>query len=264
MRLYWFLAAIVILTYCVYTGVSLYTLPTPPNRLGSEKVSLTKVSQVGTSVDLTSNWINSPASTLFFYISPVIKDRTSVSGNEYATAVNIGNSQILKILVAPDAGRSEMMAPAVLEVNVNGQSYPDVIDIDAIQLQTWNCIAIVKQGRLFNIYVNGVLSVTHTCTAMPLYDSTQPLRVGDSRLGGTVALISIAPYAMQINDVQNMMRETSNMDNKPFLSSDLPSLPNFSLNGFTGLYSMFMCPGGNCNSSNKMPPPMYQWTTNYA
>jgi len=264
MRLYWFLAAIVILTYCVYIGVGMYTLPTPPNKLGSEKISLSKLSQVGTNLDLTNNWINSPASTLFFYISPTIRDRTSVSGNEYATAVNIGNSQVLKILVAPDAGRSQMMAPAVLEVNVNGQSYPDVIDIDMIQLQSWNCIAIVKQGRLFNIYVNGVLSVTHTCTAMPLYDSTQPLRVGNPRLGGTVALISLAPYAMQVNDVQYMMRETSDMENKPFLSTDLPSLPGFSLNSFSGLYSMFMCPGGNCNSSKKMPPPMYQWTSNYS
>jgi hypothetical protein len=242
----------------------MYTLPTPPNRIGPEKVTLSKVSQVGTNVDLTDKWINSPTSTLFFFISPSIKDRTSVSGNEYATAVNIGNSQILKILVAPDAGRSQMMAPAVLEVNVNGQNYPDVIDIDIIQLQKWNCIAIVKQGRLFNIYVNGVLSVTHTCTAMPIYDSTQPLRTGDPRLGGTVALMSIAPYAMQVNDVHHMMKETSDMDNKPFLSSDLPSLPNFSAEGLNGLYSMIMCPGGICKSSNKMPPPMYQWTTNYA
>lgn len=261
MRLYWFLAAIVILTYCVYSGVTMYTLPSPPNRLGSEKIALSKVSQVGTTVDLTSNWNNTPASTLFFYISPTINDRTSVSGNEYATALNIGNSQILKILVAPDAGRAQMMAPAVLEVNINGQNYPDVIDIDVIQLQKWNCIAIVKQGRLFNIYVNGTLSVSHTCTAMPVYDSTQPLRVGDPRLGGTIALVNLAPYAMQVNDVQNMMKETSDMDNSPYLSSDLPSLPTFSMNG---LYSMFMCPGGNCKGSNKMPPPMYQWTTNYA
>jgi hypothetical protein len=239
----------------------MYTLPSPPNRLGPEKIPLSKLSQVGTTVDLTTNWIGTPSSTLFFYMSPTINDRTSVSGNEYATAVNIGNSQILKILVAPDAGRAQMMAPAVLEVKVNGQEYPDVVDIDIIQLQKWNCIAIVKQGRLFNIYVNGTLSVTHTCTAMPLYDSTQPLRVGDPRLGGNIALINLAPYAMQVNDVQNIMKETSDMDNSPYLSSDLPSLPTFSMDS---LYSMIMCPGGNCKSSNKMAPPMYQWTTNYA
>jgi len=264
MRIYWFLAAIVILTYCVYTGVSMYTLPSPPNRLGAEKISLSTIRQVGTNVDLINNWNTQSGSTLFFYISPSINDRTSVSGNEYATAVNIGNSQILKILIAPDAGRSQMMAPAVLEVNINGQDNPDVIDINMIQLQSWNCVAIVKQGRLFNIYVNGILSVSHTCTAMPTYDSTQPLRVGDRRLGGTVALISLAPYAMQVNDVQNMMKDTNDTDNKPYLSTDLPSLPEFSLDSINKLFSTIMCPGGNCSSSNKMPPPMYQWTSNYA
>ena len=264
MRIYWLLAAIVILTYCVYNGVSMYTLPAPPNRLGPEQISLSSLLQVGSNNDLTNNWNTQSGSTLFFYISPTINDRTSVSGNEYATAVNIGNSQILKILVAPDAGRSQMMAPAVLEVNIRGQTYPDVIDIDMIKLQSWNCIAIVKQGRTFNIYVNGILSVTHTCTAMPQYDSTQPLRVGDPRLGGSIALISLAPYTMQVNDVENMMKDTSDIDNKPYLLSQLPSLPDFSFNGFSGLYSIFMCPGGNCGSSNKMPAPMYQWISSYA
>jgi hypothetical protein len=261
MRLLWFLAAIVILTYCVYSGVSMYTLPTPPNRLGPEQMPLSKVSQVGTNIDLADGWYNSSGSSLMFYISPIINDRTSVSGNEYATAIQIGSNQSLNILVAPDAGRSEMMAPAVFEVYINDkQAYPVVIDIDMLKLQKWNCIVIVKQGRVFNIYVNGILSVSHTCTAMPLYDTTQPMRVGNTRLGGTVALISLAPYAMQVNDVQNWMKDTSDMDNKPYLSSDLPSLPEFSLKG---VLNQFLCPGGNC-TSNKMPDPMYKWTTNYA
>ena len=260
MRLYWFLAAIVILTYCVYSGVSMYTLPNPPNRIGAEQIPLSKLSQVGTNIDMTTGWNTPSGSTLIFYISPTINDRTSVVGNEYATAVQIGSKQTLKILIAPDAGRSQMMAPATLEVYINGQNQPDIIDIEDLHLQKWNCIAIVKQGRVFNIYVNGTLSVSHTCTAMPVYDSTQPLRVGDTRLGGTIALISLAPYAMRVDDVRNLMKDTADMDNKPYLSNDLPSLPEFSL---SALSSMILCPGGKC-TSNKMPGPMYQWTSMYA
>lgn len=267
MRVYWFFAAIIILSYCVYAGVSMFILPSPPNRIGPEKILLSKVTQVGTNTDLTNNWNNPSGSTLIFYISPVINDRTSVVGNEYATAVNIGRKQSLNILIAPDSGRSQMMAPATLEIIINGQDYPDVIEIDSIHLQRWNCVAIVKQGRVFNIYVNGILSVTHTCTAMPVYDNTQPLRVGDLRLGGTIALISLAPYAMQANDIQNLIKDTTDMDNKPYLVTDEASFPSFSLSdlpGFSGLSNLFMCPGGNCTSTNKMPSPMYKWTTNYA
>ena len=263
MRVYWFFAAIIFLSYCVYAGVAMYTLPTAPNRIGPEKIALSKVTQVGTNNDLTKNWNTAAGSTLIFYISPVINDRTSVVGNEYATAVNIGRKQSLNILIAPDAGRSKLMAPATLEVIINGQDYPDVIEINALQLQKWNCVAIVKQGRVFNIYVNGVLSITHTCTAMPIYDNTQPLKVGDPRLGGTIALISLAPYAMQANDIQNLIKDSTDMDNRPYLVNDEPSLPSFSLSGFSGLLDVFTCPGGNC-TSNKKPAPMYQWTTNYA
>jgi hypothetical protein len=263
MRVYWFLTAIVILTYCAFNAVNAYSLPNPPNRIGPEQLDLSNITQVGTNIDLINTWIDSSASSLIFYIMPKINDRTAVVGNEYATAVQIGSTSSagsrLNILVAPDAGRSVMMAPAVLEIFINGQNDPDVIDINNIYLQKWNCVVIVKQGRLFNIYVNGVLSVSHTCTAMPKFDNTQPIRVGDPRLGGTIALMSLAPYAMQINDVQNIMKETTDTSNKPYLSSELPSLPEFSIPGLTN----FMCPGGNC-SSNKMPGPMFEWASNYA
>jgi hypothetical protein len=35
------------------------------------------------------------------------------------------------------------------------------------------------------------------------------------------------------------------------------------LDAFSGLFSVFMCPGGNC-TTNKIPAPMYQWTSIYA
>ena len=101
---------------------------------------------------------------------------------------------------------------------------------------------------------------------MPAYDDTQPMRIGDPRLGGSIALISLAPYAMQMNDVQNYIRESSDTDNKPYLSSEIPSLPSITgMKDFilTGLNDFIICPGGNC-SSIKPTGPMYEWTSNYA
>jgi len=235
-------------------------LPTPPNELGPEQMPLSKLQVLASNVDLKNGWISQPGSTLIFYILPTITDRTSVVGNEYATILNIGSKQLFKVLIAPDAGRSDMLAPAILEVYVNGSTDPEKIDIANVQLQKWNCIMIVKQGRNFNIYVNGQLSVSHTCTAMPIYDDTQGLKSGDPRLGGTIARVSLAPYAMQVNDVQNYIRENMTIDNKPYLSSELPSLPTIS---FKDLRDYLICPGGNCSSA-KAAGPMYEWTSNYA
>ena len=260
MRFLWFLAAILLLTYGVYYSVRYITLPKPPKQVGPEQMPLSKVKQVADSEVLKEAWSNMSGSTLLFYIFPKIMNRTAAVGNEYATAVQIGSKESLKLLISPDAGRGSMLAPAVLEVFVSGQQHSEIIDITNINLQSWSFVAIVKQGRKFNIYVNGNLTASHTCTAMPDYDDTQPLKIGDSRLGGTIALMSLASYAMQLDEIQAIARETMDTDNKPYLSSEVPILPEFSLSAGTGL---FTCPGGNCNT-NIRPSPFNQWKSIYA
>ena len=257
MRLYWLLAAILVLTYGVYQSVRYFTVPTPPNSVGPEKLDLSVSTQVANSEQLKVSLSSTAGSTLIFFIFPQIADRTSVVGNEYATAVNIGSKQIFKILIAPDAGRSTMMAPAALDIFVSNSADPEVIDINNIKLQRWNCVAIVRKGRKFNIYINGQLSASHTCTAMPIIDGTQTLRVGDRRLAGVIAQISMTKYPMELDEIQAMVRESMDAEGKPYLSSDLPGLPipSFDFN--------FMCPGGNCNLPSK-PNPMEQWNSSYA
>jgi hypothetical protein len=49
-------------------------------------------------------------------------------------------------------------------------------------------------------------------------------------------------------------------DGKPYLSSDLPQIPDFSWNAFTNL---FACPGGNCDNMKKASP-MDVWNSEYA
>jgi hypothetical protein len=262
MRIYWLLAAIILLTYSIYYGARYAILPAPPTQLGVETMALTSELQIGTSEDVKSLWSTVPGSTLSFYINPQIQDRTATIGNEYATALNIGDNQSVKFLIALDAGRSNMMAPVIFEVYTSGNSLPEVIDIPGIYLQRWSCVVIVKQGRKFNIYVNGKLSASRICDSMPELDNTKSLRIGDSkkRLGGSIALVNLAPYAMQLDDVRSYVNETMGTDGKPYLSSDLPALPVFSLDSLSNL---FICPGGNC-SSPKSTGPIDQWNSEYA
>ena len=262
MRIYWLLAAIILLTYSIYYGARYAILPVPPTQLGPETMPLTDEKQIGTSDDVKTLWSSVPGSTLSFYIHPQIQDRTATVGNEYATALNIGDNQSIKFLIALDAGRSNMMAPVIFEVYTTGKSLPEVIDIPGIYLQRWSCVIIVKQGRKFNIYVNGKLTVSRVCESMPELDNTKSLRVGDSkrRLGGMIGLVNLAPYAMQQSDVRSYVSETMGTDGKPYLVSDLPALPVLSLES---LRDLFICPGGNCGSS-KNPGPIDQWNSEYA
>ena len=262
MRIYWLLAAIVLLTYSVYYGIRYATMPAAATNLGGETMPLSRDLQVGTSEDLKTLWANLPGSTISFYINPQIRDRTASVGNEYVTALNIGDNQRVKILIAPDAGRSSMLAPVIFEVYTSSNEIPETVDIPGVYLQRWSCVVIVKQGRRFNIYVNGKLAASRTCESMPRIDTTRSIRVGDSgkRLGGTIALLNLSPYAMQLNDVRDYVSETMGTDGKPYLISDLPALPTFS---FDTLRELLICPGGNCSTARKAGP-IDQWNSQYA
>ena len=269
MRIYWLLAAIVLLTYSVYYGTRYLTLPAPAKILGAEIMPLSKSTQIATSDDLSKLWANVSGATLCFYINPQIKDRTAnlYVSDSYAMAVDIGGNQSLKVLLTPDAGRHNMSAPIILEIYTQNQDLPETVDVPGVYLQRWSCVMIVKQGRKFNIYVNGKLAASHTCLFMPFYDTAQTIRVGDpgannvkTRLGGNIALVNLFPYAMRLDDVRAYVSNTMGTDGKPYLSSDLPQLPDFSWGAFINL---FACPGGNCDTMKKASP-MDIWNSEYA
>ena len=248
---------IAIACYLIYVLLAKYILPNPLNRIGKEKLPLSERSQVITGEQLRLPWTSTSGSTLLFYINPRVLDRTGVSGNEYADVVKIGSKQIFRILVAPDAGRDQTLSPAQLVVYVNGHNLPEIIDIPYFPLQRWSAVAIVKDGRKFNIYLNGKLTASHMCLAMPAYESTQGITIGDPRLHGEIALMSLASYAMPPNEIREAVSETVDTSGKPYLSSN--PLAIFIPDMSPGLWCFF----GNCANLQNISP-LQQWKSSYA
>jgi hypothetical protein len=251
-----------VVSFLIYILLAYLMLPKPFERIGKDdEISLTKPIQVITNEELKGPWTSSSGSSLIFYIKPTLVDRTAQSGNEYAEVVQIGSKQAFQLLVAPDAGRGINMAPARLQIYVKGYEKPEYAEIPNFPLQRWTAVVIVKNGRRFNIYLNGTLAVSHTCTAMPDFDETQPLKVGDKRLGGTISLLSLAPYAMKTNEVRDLTRNSVDSSGKPYIPFTvmslfqplMPSLPNIGM----------WCPGGNCTKPKKAGP-LEQWSSPYA
>uniref|UniRef100_A0A6C0DJL0 Lectin/glucanase superfamily protein n=1 Tax=viral metagenome TaxID=1070528 RepID=A0A6C0DJL0_9ZZZZ len=256
------IAIISVISFLIYFVLAYFMLPKPFQRISKEDtISLSKSVQVITNEELRGPWTSNSGSSLIFYINPTIKDRTAQSGNEYAKVIKIGSKQMFQILVAPDAGRGLSMAPARLEIYAKGYSEPEYAEIPNFPLQRWTSVVIVKSGRRFNIYLNGTLAVSHMCTAMPDFDDTQPLMIGDPRLGGNISLISIAPYAMKPYEVRELVKNTVDTSGKPYMPFTLmsmfqpfmPSLPNIGP----------WCPGGNCTNPKKAGP-LEEWSSPYA
>jgi hypothetical protein len=254
---------LILFSYLIYLIVSYALLPAQFQQVGTNTVSLNKPSQVACSEVLSNAWSSKTGSTLVFYINPSINDRTAQSGNEYANIVTIGGKQSLKILIAPDAGRGILFAPAQFEVYLKDQTTPEKIDIPDFPMQKWTSVVIVKKGRRFNIYLNGKLSVSHTCTAMPDYDETAPLLVGDKRLGGSISLMSLSATALDTNEVRDLISGTVDTSGKPYTPTTFYSTLSFLIPTMPSIPTNFWCPGGNCNPP-KMAGPIEQWNINYA
>jgi hypothetical protein len=266
------LVAIISFSYLTYISVSYILIPEKFKKVGPNELPLNIPTQVATSELLNTTWASNEGSSLIFYIHPQVTDRTGylnintdtantiITGNEYANVVQIGGKQNLKLLIAPDAGRGMTLAPARFEIFIKGSDKPEYIDIPEFPMQRWSSVIIVKKGRKFNIFLNGKLINSHTCTAMPDYDETAPLLVGDRRLMGKIALISLSPTALNTPEVRDLLSSTVDTSGKPYMPLELnllyesliPSLPE-----------NFWCPGGNCTTPKKANP-MEQWSSPYA
>lgn len=259
---------LLILSYIIYIVLSRVLLDKPFSKIGVETIPLSSVTQVITSNELYPLWSNVSGSTLLFYINPVINDRTAQSGNEYANIVQIGSKLTFRLLVAPDAGRGILMAPAQLRITTGPAQNPttETVDISNFPLQRWTAVAIVKDGRRFNVYLNGTLTVSYTCLKMPQYDKTQPLVVGDSRLGGTISMMSISPNPLNSSEIRDLVSgsvDTSGAPYTPITFSLIISklTPDFS--SFSSILTPLWCPGGNCNIPVSAGP-MKMWSAPYA
>jgi len=254
---------IFIISYLIYILIAYLLLPKQFMRIGDDEYPLDQVKQVINSEQLKNAWVTNSGSTLVFYINPKIQDRTGVSGNEYASVVKIGSKQTFKILVAPDAGRSLTMAPALLEVYVRGEPKPEIVEINNFPLQRWTAVVIVKKGRRFNIYLNGILAVSHTCTAMPDFDETQSLKVGDPRMGGVISLMSISASPLETNEVRELISDSIDTSGKPYMPITVWSIVSLVMPSFPTFPLWFWCPGGNCNPPKRVSP-LEQWYSPYA
>jgi len=255
----WILTLIV-LSFIVYLLLVLVIFPSPIQSIGKEEYNLNTPTPVISNEELRGPWTSGSGSSLIFYINPKIIDRTAYSGNEYATVVQIGEKQAFQILIAPDAGRGIYMAPARFQIFVDRKTKPEYAEIPNFPLQRWTAVVIVKFGRRFNIYLNGRLAVTHVCSRMPLFDNTQSLKVGDSRLSGVISLMSLSSTAMTTDQVRNLIRDTTDTSGKPRMPFNISKL-------FSSIFKVlphgWWC-SGTCCKTPKRISPLEEWSTSYA
>jgi hypothetical protein len=172
---------------------------------------------------------------------------------------SLGNKEPLHILQLGSAVQLQLQqgtGKTTLVVRTQGQTIQNEnISIKEFPEQKWVHLVIVREGRRYTVYYNGIVAGSSRTQYFPTINSSQ-FTIGDSRLRGMFAFPKLAPTAFTIDEVNNELRSTSDTRHKPFLDATTSSF-----------FSIFNCPNGVfCFSTSSQPTlnPLKLWKTPYA
>ncbi len=120
----------------------------------------------------------------------------------------------------------------------------------------WTHVAIVIEGRRFNILYNGKVVASKLIPNMPNITSRGILSSGSPMLNGQLAYVSFNNRAMSPDEIMIEYNDTSDSRGRPYIDGSL-----------SDIFSIFGCPAGLCSSVPPSTPPskaMMSWSTPYS
>jgi hypothetical protein len=208
--------------------------------------------------DITQTTLLSAAGSTvmgFFYLYD--GDRTAKYVNGFTPIIQVDNNWHLEIAPAPIGGLS---VSARLRVHTNDtvKLKEENIDLPPIPKQKWMFVAILRDGRRFDIIYNNEIVASHTLEFYPVVISS-PLSIGNSGLNGSVIHVIINNKRLSPIDVERE-RVTHIDTNGTVLEADSLDI------SFPGLKLLAQCPSGlPCDPVTRPPNNnLLQWKTPYA
>jgi len=219
---------------------------------------------IGKPSDVRDNFMVPPSSTLIVYLNYKVNNKTSSidTSSKPVRILELENS--LKIELIPGNNKNPQKTLLTIQTlsENNSITYESFI-IKDIPQQKWIHFVLVKEGRRYTIYYNGVAIFSDRTRKYPTINSSQFI-IGDDNIVGTFALPKIAPTEYRINEILSDLQITSDTRHKPYLPTD-SVIPTFYYPSFG--YPSFGCPNGLfCFSTSSEPVqnPLKGWKSPYA
>ena len=227
------------------------------NDILSKITTLNVKKDILTSDVTQSTLLSATGSTVmgFFYLYD--GDRTAKYVNGFTPIIQVDNNWHLEIAPAPIGGLS-VSARLRVHTNDTGTLKEEHIDLPPIPKQKWMFVAILRDGRRFDIIYNNEIVASHTLEFYPVLISS-PLSIGNSRLNGSVIHVIINNKRLSPIDVERE-RVTHIDTNGTVLEADSLDI------SFPGLKLLAQCPSGlPCDPVTRPPNNnLLQWKTPYA
>jgi hypothetical protein len=204
-----------------------------------------------------SNLLSSSGSTVMGYFYLKDGDKTAKYSNGYTPLMQIENNWYLEISPSP-IGLDNNSARLRVKTNNAGTITDEIIELPKIPKQKWIFIAILRDGRRFDIIYNNEIAASQRLESYPVVISS-PLSIGNKGLDGSVIHVIVNNTRLTPTDVERE-RLTHVDTNGTVLEANAidMSLPAFKL--------LAQCPPGlPCDTITKPPSNnLVQWSTPYA
>lgn len=204
---------------------------------------LNEAKQVYDSYNTQIDLLKSSGASILAFVNVQYGDRTgnaNPNANALLPLINIDGAMTFE--VSPDSAQLR-----VLTVQP-GQTSTEVVPVPPLPMQKWVMVAILRDGRRFDVMYNDQIVASHRLNYYPKVISN-PLRVGDKKMLGSAVNVIVAPYRMTPSEVIREMRHLSDTTGMPVAATprlQLPPIPSL------GLRSVCI-PGIPCNGVTQPP-----------
>lgn len=201
--------------------------------------------------------LGSPASTTMGFFKLENGDRTKSYEGGFRSILQVDNNWHLEVAPAP-TGKDHISSRLRVQTNDGGVLKQEIIDLPDIPKQKWTFIAILREGRRFDVIYNNQIVASQRLLNYPVVISS-PLSIGDKGLAGSVIYVAVNNRRLSPNEVELVRLSKVDTNGTVVEANSLDmSFPTISL--FTA------CPPGlPCKPITKPPcDNLLQWSTPYA
>jgi hypothetical protein len=191
----------------------------------------------------------------FFYLKN--GDKTIKYTDSFTPLIQVDNNWFLEISPSP-VGNNGIAARLRVKTNDSGSLKEEIIELPQIPKQKWIFIAILRDGRRFDIIYDNQIVASQRLEYYPVVISS-PLSIGNKGLDGSVIHVIINGNRLTPTEVERERVSHVDTNNSVLESNAIDvSLP--------GLKLFAQCPPGlPCDTITKPPSNnLFEWKTPYA
>lgn len=219
--------------------------------------SLSTKKDIVTPDEIQKKVLGSSGSTVMGFFNLKDGDRTANYVDQYTPLLHVANNWFLDISPSP-IGKDHTSARLRVQVKGNDGLHTETIELPSIPKQKWIFIAILRDGRRFDIIYDNKIVASHRLANYPVIISS-PLSIGNKGISGSVIHVIINDKRMTPNEVERERVRFVDTNNTIIEDNSIDiSFPKFNF--------FAQCPSGlPCDTLTKPPNDnLNQWSTPYA